>query len=844
MLFLLFALFLPANVFAAVTCSSIGTYKSGQDITPFLKSGPIQCSSQSSIVMSPFELAVGGYNCPGNYAATKAMLQENPDLAKSMSYHHEHDSTYQYSQHDVPMIAVAIMACCNNRCGSNRQSDIVKLLIDNGADINYKIGNPFIATKGTLLDYVKYYPTQSGFCAKDSDISECTKIEQLLREHGAKTVAELDAEQNTTTANAPAPNNNNSDTDIKTLTPSAAGDGVGFSATQSPEITATVAGIATPDGLNIEQAPTQNNKNTTDTNNEKDTDTLSDDSDDDDDNTLAEKQKAYDEAHEKEQSFANRTLTALTTAATGIGGMELARGLAEQSADKDAAADMAAYIATMHCDYADGQQVKYGPDEIELPGGNNQEMMNLRSQYLALAADLKERKTALGMKPGIESEEIGDKTQTGLYDDESIGITSGNYASLYRAQVLGSESDQAQIDDAAAASKRRVIGGAVAAGAGVVGGFVGNALINGKSEKEKQQDNNDIKSEPKEALKKLQQVLKNGGAKNTDKLKFNYFDPGILHLGGIDSNGTEWKEKVNGKDATRLFVDTADTSKIKESLIKNFGQNLTAVLLNETQNDTPAPTATQANSTNTVVTSAAEPDTPRPNNDQTQLNSDDEVKTLTPSAAGDGVGFSAIQSPEITGTVAGIATPAALTIDATKNRDTTATTKTTTNNTKPAPAQQEQQKSQTKTQPTTNTKKNTGTKSKTDMKNFKEVQVSLDQGKKLIELWAKQNGKKDLKYASADTSTFGQDFITYQDAGHEYIFEFDDLREADPTVQAEGVARAVCLIYKGVFTSHGVTLECATKQSCEQWKKTVKTMASRAQDSTDKTNQCILKVRL
>ena len=192
----------------------------------------------------------------------------------------------------------------------------------------------------------------------------------------------------------------------------------------------------------------------------------------------------YQAMKEKEQSKENRTLTAATTAATGIGGMELAQGLAEQRADKTAEQDMAAYLATMRCEYGNGKQVKAGPDEIELPGGNNAEMMKLRAEYFALAADLKERKAALGMKPGIESEEILDKSQLDLYNDESIGITDGAYASIYRAQMLGSAADQEQIDADKNTSKNRVIGGGVAAAAGVVGGIVGDMKINKDAPKE------------------------------------------------------------------------------------------------------------------------------------------------------------------------------------------------------------------------------------------------------------------------------------------------------------------------------------------------------------------------
>ena len=195
-----------------------------------------------------------------------------------------------------------------------------------------------------------------------------------------------------------------------------------------------------------------------------------------------ELQKAYEDAKANEQSLANRTLTALTVAATGIGGMQLAQGLAEQKADKDAEQDMAAYMATFRCTYGNGKSVKGGTTEIELPGGNDPEIMKLRNEYFALAADLKERKEALGMKPGIESEVILDKAQMGLYDDENVGITDGAYASLYRA-AMGNEKDQAKLQEMKDTSKKRVVGGAIAVAAGTVAGIVGNQIINGKKTK-------------------------------------------------------------------------------------------------------------------------------------------------------------------------------------------------------------------------------------------------------------------------------------------------------------------------------------------------------------------------
>lgn len=230
----------------------------------------------------------------------------------------------------------------------------------------------------------------------------------------------------------------------------------------------------------------------------------------------------YKALKENEQSLENRTLTATTTAATGAGGMELAQGLAEQKADKTAEQSMTNYIATMRCKYGD-TQVKAGLEEIELPGGNDSEMANLRNEYFALAADLKERKAALGMKPGIESEEILDKSEMGLYTQENIGISDGAYASLYRAQMYNSEKDKQEIDAAKESAENRVVGGATAAGAGVVAGVVGNATINKNAPKERSKEINreyDKKiAEISKERNSLEQQLNQAIAKNAAQVK-------------------------------------------------------------------------------------------------------------------------------------------------------------------------------------------------------------------------------------------------------------------------------------------------------------------------------------
>lgn len=198
-------------------------------------------------------------------------------------------------------------------------------------------------------------------------------------------------------------------------------------------------------------------------------------------NTISQNLKkledTYQQAKKRETSLANRTLTATTMAATGIGGMQLAQGLAEQKADKDAEMAMNAYMATFRCEYGGGKSFKGGTTQIELPGGNNSEMMKMRQSYFKLAADLKERKNILGLKAGIESLVVLDKVQTGLYDDEGVGVTSGAYGSLYRAK-MGNEADQAKLDEAEQVSAGRVKGGGAALGTGVVGGVSGDLLIN------------------------------------------------------------------------------------------------------------------------------------------------------------------------------------------------------------------------------------------------------------------------------------------------------------------------------------------------------------------------------
>ena len=190
---------------------------------------------------------------------------------------------------------------------------------------------------------------------------------------------------------------------------------------------------------------------------------------------IDELQKNADAMKEKEQYAGNKLLGGLAIGGAGIGGMMAASAYSEQTADEDAERAMRAYLATFTCKYGD-KRVAGGEQNVELPGGN--ELVNLYTEYVNLANNLKVRKAALEMSPGIESESILDSATSGLYDDVAIGKTSGTFTSLAHALQNPEGADAttwaAQKEDSA---KQLKTGATVGAG-GAVGGAVGNLIIN------------------------------------------------------------------------------------------------------------------------------------------------------------------------------------------------------------------------------------------------------------------------------------------------------------------------------------------------------------------------------
>lgn len=204
---------------------------------------------------------------------------------------------------------------------------------------------------------------------------------------------------------------------------------------------------------------------------------------------------------ETEQSTQNKTLGAAGIGATGLGGMQMASAMAEQSADEDAETAMRAYLSTFICNYGDGKNFSGGTTNIELPPSN---LTDLKSEYIKLATDLKQRKVALDLPFGIESDEILDAATSGLYDDIAIGKTDGAFTSLSNAIANPSGPDANEWATQKSETAENLESGTVAAGIGAIGSAVANMAINKDAPTERSAQ---IKSEYESKQQKLQSEI-------------------------------------------------------------------------------------------------------------------------------------------------------------------------------------------------------------------------------------------------------------------------------------------------------------------------------------------------
>ncbi len=196
---------------------------------------------------------------------------------------------------------------------------------------------------------------------------------------------------------------------------------------------------------------------------------------------IAAAQEKYDDAKATEQSAENKLLGATTMMATGMGAMELASSMSEQQADQEAEDQMRAYLSTFYCQYG-SKRVPGGTKNAEIGGGN--ELINLYAQYVNLANDLKARKAALDIAPGIESEAILDNATAGLHDDESIGKRGGMFTSLARALADPTGEDAQKWKAQQEESAKGIKSGATALGVGAVGSAVIDLAMNHIGDKE------------------------------------------------------------------------------------------------------------------------------------------------------------------------------------------------------------------------------------------------------------------------------------------------------------------------------------------------------------------------
>ena len=204
---------------------------------------------------------------------------------------------------------------------------------------------------------------------------------------------------------------------------------------------------------------------------------------------------------DKEQSTANKLIGAAGIGATGIGTSQALSALAEQRADQNAEDDMRAYLATFKCDYGMGKNINGGDMGIELPGGN--ELTQYVTQYKTLAADLKVRKDALGISPGIESETIIDAADTGLYDNAATGKTDGAFTSLSRALSDETSADAAEWAKQKADTASKLKTGATVAAVGAVGSGIASLAVNSKNKNKVDAINNEYDKDRQEILNKL-----------------------------------------------------------------------------------------------------------------------------------------------------------------------------------------------------------------------------------------------------------------------------------------------------------------------------------------------------
>ncbi len=166
---------------------------------------------------------------------------------------------------------------------------------------------------------------------------------------------------------------------------------------------------------------------------------------------------------------------AITVGATGIGGSMMAAGIAEQNQDELAKLKAAGNISTIKCGYGSVQDIAIDTMGISLDNGNA--LIDLYGEYQTIANRVKNSKESLGMLPGIESEVVFDKANSGLYDNTGSGAINKSFAAASESvrNPTGQNAEQFQSQQDESAKQKTT--GMVVGGAGLLFGATSDVLI-------------------------------------------------------------------------------------------------------------------------------------------------------------------------------------------------------------------------------------------------------------------------------------------------------------------------------------------------------------------------------
>ncbi|MGI5845794.1 MAG: hypothetical protein ACOX7D_01235 [Alphaproteobacteria bacterium] len=285
------------------------------------------------------------------------------------------------------------------------------------------------------------------------------------------------------------------------------------------------------------------------------------------------------------QSGMNKAISSVSTAAIGIGSMQLAQGLAEKKADKEAIRDMQDYLSKLYCSYSN-KRANYGDVNITLDAEHRLDL--LREEYFNKAAELKNTKEQLGLKAGIESEVILDEKTTGLYEYQDLGRASSTFGRLSEALLDENSRDAQMLAEQQATSQKRVTGGAIALGAGVVTSIGGHALVNAVAKKKAEQEAN--KTNDDTSLLQEDFVENEGGGQ--------YYDS--------QSTETPTLTGTDNLNSSLKIIDDVNDPEIPQEVFNKIDKDLQKQTVNKDKNSNmEQPSGKEINIQNNLVSTAS-----------------------------------------------------------------------------------------------------------------------------------------------------------------------------------------------------------------------------------------------